>query len=98
MSNKINHIISHSTKIYNNNSYLIGENIDHHKLNSMRLADIYKNNIKNKNKLKKVYLIDKNKKYRKNSNESKRNNKSKTKGILNNPAVFQKQNTSNKKL
>ena len=96
MSNKINHIISHSSKIHNNNSYLIGKNIDHNKLNSMRLTDIYKNNIKNKNKLKKVYLIDKNKKNRKYSNESKRNNKSKNKGILHNPAVFQKQNVSTK--
>ena len=68
----------------------------------MRLTDIYKNNIKNKNKLKRVYLIDIDDRKRNNSNEAGRNNKSKNKRILNNPGTFQKQiisiqNTDNNK-
>ena len=99
-TNKIKHIISHSSKLNNNNnSYLL---IDSNKFNSMRLTDIYKNNIKNKNKLKRVYLIDIDDRKRNNSNEAGRNNKSKNKRILNNPGTFQKQiisiqNTDNNK-
>ena len=101
MSNKIKHIISHSSKINNNNnSYLL---IDYNKYSNMRLTDIYKNNLKNKNKLKKVYLIEQVNKKRNNSNEVERNNKTKNKRILNNPAIFQKQaisfqNNDNSKL
>ena len=90
LSNRKKHIISNSSQFHNNSSLLM-EKIKHYKLNSMKLTDIYKNHIKNKNKLKKVYLIDISKKKRNNSNESKKKDIIKNKGIINNPAVFQRQ-------
>ena len=45
----------------NNINVICDTNKNHNKYNSMKMNDIYKNNIKNKNKLKKVYLIDNNK-------------------------------------
>ena len=54
--NIIKHRISYSTRIPNKT---ININKKHLKYNSMKLNDVYKNNIKNKNKVKKVYLITK---------------------------------------
>ena len=90
LSNRMKHIISNSSQFQNNSSLLM-KKIKHNKFNSMKLTDIYKNHIKNKNKLQKVYLIDISKKNRNNSNESKKKDIIKNKGIINNPAVFQRQ-------
>ena len=54
--NIIKHRISYSTRIPNKT---ININKKHLKYNSMKSNDVYKNNIKNKNKVKKVYLITK---------------------------------------
>ena len=85
------HIVCHSTGIYNENSNLLYRMDNHLKFNSMKLTNIYKNNIKNRNKVKKVFLIDKKKENRtiyKERNQD--NNKSKKEEILINPSLLQR--------
>jgi hypothetical protein len=55
---------------------------NHNKYNSMKLNEIYKNNIKNKKNLKKVYLVDENKYNGDEKNITKNNKKSFTNQIL----------------
>ena len=57
-NNNIKHLISFSSRIQKKNFDI---NKNHLKFNSMKLTDIYKNNIRNKNKVKKVYLLNKKK-------------------------------------
>ena len=58
-------------------------NKKHTKYNSMKISDLYRNNIKNKNKEKKVYLIDKDK-----TSEEQSKNKTKNKYSLGNKALL----------
>ena len=91
-TNNIKPIISFSTKITNKNIN-IKFNENHLKNNSMKLNDIYKNNIKKKNKVKNVYLIDREKINNTNNisnNKTKENHTIKNKGMIPNQALNQK--------
>ena len=96
LCNKIENDISQSTKLYNNyiynNSFKLTKEVSHKQLNNMRLTDIYKkNNNKNKNKLKKVYVIDKWNNNYINYNVSGNKYKRIYNGIINNPSLLQRQ-------
>ena len=92
--NNINHIISFSTKITHKNINInFNENLV--KKNSIQLNDIYKNNIKKKNKVKNVYLINKAKNndiddVSNNKEAEKENHTIKNKGMIPNQSLNQK--------
>ena len=96
LCNKIENDISQSTKLKSNyiynNSFKLTKEVSHNQLNNMRLTDIYKkNNNKNKNKLKKVYVIDKWKNNYINYNVSGNKYKRIYNGIISNPPLLQRQ-------
>ena len=92
--NNINHIISFSTKITHKNINInFNENLL--KKNSIQLNDIYKNNIKKKNKVKNEYLINKAKNNdidddSNNKEAEKENHTIKNKGMIPNQSLNQK--------
>jgi hypothetical protein len=77
------HITFHTSRTHNKNLTIFYMNKKHIKYNSMRISDLYKNNIKNKKKEKKVYLIDKDK-----INEEQTKINTKNKFSLGNKALF----------
>ena len=98
-TNNVNHIIIDNKRIYNNNKR-INANMNHLKYKSMKINDIYKNNIRNENKLKKVYLIEKSKNNLSIKNEKEKSLKSKgisTNHILNQKHIVSIKNYDNKK-
>ena len=57
----VKHLTFHTSRTHNKNLNIFYMNKKHIKYNSMRISDLYRNNVKNKKKEKKVYLIDKDK-------------------------------------
>ena len=89
-SNKIKHIISYSSKMNNNNYYqnlLININKNHINFRSMKLTDLYKNNLNNKNKLKKVYLIERKTNINNNKNNELKEKSIRSKGTISNQVL-----------
>jgi hypothetical protein len=79
----VKHMTFHTSRTHNKNLPIFYMNKKHIKYNSMRISDLYRNNIKNKNKEKKVYLIDKDK-----TSEEQSKNKTKNKYSLGNKALL----------
>ena len=57
----VKHMTFHTSRTHSKNLTIFYMNKKHIKYNSMRISDLYRNNIKNKKKEKKVYLVDKDK-------------------------------------
>jgi hypothetical protein len=79
----VKHMTFHTSRTHNKNLTIFYMNKKHTKYNSMKISDLYRNNIKNKNKEKKVYLIDKDK-----TSEEQSKNKTKNKYSLGNKALL----------
>ena len=59
----IKHMTFHTSRTHNKNLNIFYLNKKHTKYNSMRISDLYRNNVKNKKKEKKVYLVDNDKNF-----------------------------------
>ena len=79
----VKHMTFHTSRTHNKNLTIFYMNKKHIKNNSMRISDLYRNNIKNKKKEKKVYLIDKDK-----TSEDQRKIKKKNKFSVGNKALL----------
>ena len=77
------HMTFHTSRTHNKNLPIFYMNKKHIKYNSMRISDLYRNNIKNKKKEKKVYLVDKDK-----TSEEQSKNKTKNKFSVGNKAFL----------